>query len=112
MSDADLPLFAWSPSETPAKFKRAKGDPRDYAAEWSAFVEDFADIAANIRQRAEILRRNGVARIEVNALFALARQDYATSVNNSWRAACADWLVAQDPRLDALIERRARRRTK
>lgn len=39
--DADLPLLSWRPTETPEKFRRAKGDPRDYAAEFRAFVEEY-----------------------------------------------------------------------
>lgn len=40
LADSDLPLFNWTPpnEETPEKFKRAPDDPRDFTAEWLAFV--------------------------------------------------------------------------
>ncbi len=110
LADSDLPLFAWA--ETPERFRRAKGDPRDYAAEWRAFAEARPDVAASILKHASDAADLGLPRVEVNALFADARARFGVSLNNSWRAAAASWCCEQDPRLDALIERRRRKVTK
>lgn len=97
-------LLSWrpappsDPSPTPAKFRRAKGDPRDYAAEWAAFVEAHPATCA--------------PRVEVDNPFAVAREMHRVTLNNSWRAAAADWLVEHKPQLDDLIERRKRKATK
>jgi hypothetical protein len=116
IADADLPLFAWSPpadpSPTPEKFRRAKGDPRDYRAEWLAFVEAQPDAALTIRDRAYGLMMDGHERISVALIFEHVRCDLHVSINTSHAAACSDWLIAQDPRLAGLIERRQRKVTK
>jgi hypothetical protein len=113
--DADLPLFAWSPpvdpSPTPERFRRAKDDPRDYAVEWAAWVDANPTIAAELLSMAR--GHIGVQmRCEVNSLFGGIRLLRRVQMNNSHRAAAADWLIAQDPRLAGLIERRQRKVTK
>lgn len=110
LADSDLPLFAWA--ETPERFRRAKGDPRDYRAEWDAFAAERPDVAAYICEQVERRRDAGVARIAVNVIVEHAREAFAVTINNSWRAAIADDLCERDPRLDALIERRRRKVTK
>lgn len=109
-------LLSWrpasEPSETPEKFKRAKGDPRDYAAEWAAFVKANHVIAISIEDDALDLMRRGAKRIEINALFAEARARHRCTLNNSLRAAAASWIVDRNPDLDALIERRRRKVTR
>jgi len=113
--DDDLPLLAWRPvshEETPAKFRRGKGDPRDYAAEWRAFVDGHPQIAGFIAYEARIAMLGGAARVSVNALFEAARDRHHATLNQSWRAAAADWLIQGDPALARVIERRTRRTTK
>lgn len=110
-----LPLFSWRPAEaapTPEKFKRAPGEPRDYRAEWDRFVEANPSIADSILRHAVTDLTLGLPRVEVNALFADARARFTVTLNNSWRAACADWLCEREPRLAELIERRRRKVTK
>lgn len=115
---AGMPLFDWSPAPdtspapTPVRFVRAKGDPRDYRAEWLAWVEAHQAAAQAIEDHALDEYRRGQPRIEVNALFASVRRDMRVSLNHNYRAACADWLVEREPRLDALIERRRRKVTR
>lgn len=110
MSQPDL--LSWRPSETPAKFRRAKGDPRDYAAEWAAFVEAHPAVADDMLARCRHMAATCAPRVEVNNLFAVAREMHRVTLNNSWRAAAADWLVEHEPQLDDLIERRKRKATK
>ena len=38
-----------------------------------------------------------------------ARLRFKVTINNSWRAPAADWLVTMDASLDAVIERRKRK---
>lgn len=115
MSD-DLPLLSWrpaeEPSETPEKFKRTKGDPRDYRVEWDRFVKEHPAIAISIKDDALDLMRSGAKRIEINALFAEARARHRCTLNNSLRAAAASWIVDRNPDLDDLIERRRRKATR
>ena len=113
--DDNLPLLAWRPAsheETPAKFRRAKGEPRDYAADFAKWRAAHPEIAASLLQWAVDAIRLGVRRVEVNVLFAEARRVYGITANNSHRAAAADWLIAQEPRLADLIERRRRKVTR
>ena len=118
LGDADLPLLAWrpaatsEPAPTPEKFKRAKGDPRDYAAEWRAFVDGCPQIAGFVAYEARAAMLRGDARVSVNALFEAARARHRATLNQSWRAAAADWLIAGDPALATVFERRTRRSTK
>jgi hypothetical protein len=60
--------------------------------------------------RAQAALRAGAKRISVNALVEAARQELKLEVNNTWRSWLADDLVGVDPALDAVIERRARRK--
>lgn len=111
-------LFQWSPpapvaaptvEPTPDKFRRAPGDPRDYRAEWDAFVAAHYEIAAWIAHAALADLRDG-KRVEVNALFALARARFRCTLNNSWRAGAADYLIEHHPELRDAITRRERKR--
>lgn len=97
---------------TPEKFRRAKGEPRDYRAEWLAWVERNPEIADHIERTALRALLHQESRIEVNALFSDARKTFHRTANQSYRAACADWLVEREPRLADLIERRKRKVTK
>lgn len=108
----DGPLFAWQPAETPERFKRAKGKPRDYRVETVAFFTARPDVFAWIMQQASYCRAAGHARIEINQIVADARRQFAVSINNSWRAAIADIVCERDPRLCTMIERRRRKATK
>ena len=114
LADADLPLFAHAAraAETPERFKRAPGDPRDYAAEVAAFLDANPNVEFWIRHAVEACRAAGHRRIAINAIVEEARRLFEVSINNSWRAAIADRLCAADPRLDRLIERRRRKVTK
>jgi len=87
---------------------RAKRPPRDFAAEVTAFFADRPDVATWLTAAVEACRAGGHRRIAVNAIVEEARRLFRVSIDNSWRAAIADWLIAADPRLDALIERRRR----
>jgi len=91
--------------------QRAKAG-RDYAAEWAAFVAARPDIATWLTAAVEACRVAGHRRIAVNAIVEEARRLFVTPIDNSWRAALADRLIAADPRLDGLIERRRRRVTR
>lgn len=95
---------------TPEKFRRAPGDPRDYRAEWDAFVAARPDVAEWIAQTAKVDALLG-HRVEVNALFTMARARYLATLDNSLRASCSDWLIERNPELAAVIKRRARKRT-
>lgn len=113
LTDADLPLFAprpaAKPSETPEKFTAAANPkPRDYAKKWRTWVDANPHAASVIRDRAYLLLMDGAERIEVNKIFADVRAELRVSLNHSLRAACADWLIAQEPRLAGVIERRRR----
>ena len=112
-------LFQWSPpapvaaptvEPTPEKFRRAPGDPRDYRAEWDAFVAARPDVADRI-ERIALARRLLDLRVEVNALFAQVREEFKATLDNSTRAACSDWLIERNPELAAVIKRRACKRT-
>lgn len=109
-------LLSWRPSEPtagcPEKFRRAKGEPRDYAREFAAFIEAHPSVADHIRRSAIDLLLAGVERISVALLFEQARAELKVSINTSYAAAASDWLCATEPRLRALIERRRRRTTK
>jgi hypothetical protein len=111
--DADLPLLSWRPAPTPEPFTAAANPkPRDYRLAWDAFVEARPDVAGSIYEHALADLRIGLPRVEVNALFADARARFTVTLNNSWRAAAADWLCEREPRLADLIERRRRKVTK
>ena len=93
---------------------RAARDPdgaikvrRDYAAEWTAYVEAHPDVAAAIEADALGQASRGAARVSVALLFEAQRAKGHT-LNASHRAPCADWLVERHPRLEPLIERRRR----
>lgn len=109
-------LLQWRPpaaptvEPTPEKFRRASGDPRDYRAEWEAFVAARPDVADRI-ERIALSRRLLDLRVEVNALFAQVREEFKATLDNSTRAACSDWLIERNPELAAVIKRRARKRT-
>lgn len=106
-------LFAWAASATTAGPRPSSADgtraPRDYAAEWARFVELRADVAGWILAEARAALAAGRTRCAVATLFEAARIKFAVTLNNSWRAPAADWLVATAPELDAVIERRVRR---
>ena len=91
---------------------RAKRAPRDFAAEVAAFLAARPDIATWLTAAVEACRVAGHRRIAVNAIVEEARRLFVTPIDNSWRAALADRLIAADPRLDGLIERRRRRVTR
>ena len=91
---------------------RAKRAPRDFAAEVAAFLVARPDIATWLTAAVEACRVAGHRRIAVNAIVEEARRLFVTPIDNSWRAALADRLIAADPRLDGLIERRRRRVTR
>ena len=91
---------------------RAKRAPRDFAAEVAAFLAARPDIATWLTAAVEACRVAGHQRIAVNAIVEEARRLFVTPIDNSWRAALADRLIAADPRLDGLIERRRRRVTR
>lgn len=107
-----LPLFAWTEAPTPTKFVRAPDDPRDYRAEWDRWREANPKPWAFIRAQAAAMLAAEVKRVSVNALFERVREVYAVSINHDWRAICADDLIAQEPKLGAMIERRRRTVTK
>lgn len=88
---------------------RAKRAPRDFAAEVAAFLAARPDIATWLTAAVEACRVAGHRRIAVNAIVEEARRLFEVSINNSHRAAISDWLIAGDPRLDRVIERRRRR---
>ena len=104
------PVAAPTVEPTPDKFRRAPGDPRDYRAEWDAFVAARPDVAEWIAQTAKVDASLG-HRVEVNALFALARAKFRCTLNNSWRAGAADHLIERHPELRDAITRRERKRT-
>lgn len=91
---------------------RAQRAPRDFAAEVAAFLVARPDIATWLTAAVEACRVAGHRRIAVNAIVEEARRLFVTPIDNSWRAALADRLIAADPRLDGLIERRRRRVTR
>ena len=91
---------------------RAKRAPRDFAAEVAAFLAARPDIATWLTAAVEACRAGGHRRIAVNAIVEEARRLFVTPIDNSWRAALADRLIAADPRLDGLIERRRRKATR
>lgn len=91
---------------------RAKRAPRDFAAEVAAFLAARPDIATWLTAAVEACRVAGHRRIAVNAIVEEARRLFVTPIDNSWRAALADRLIAADPRLDGLIERRRRKATR
>ena len=91
---------------------RAKRAPRDFAAEVTAFLAARPDIATWLTAAVEACRVAGHRRIAVNAIVEEARRLFVTPIDNSWRAALADRLIAADPRLDGLIERRRRKATR
>lgn len=91
---------------------RAKRAPRDFAAEVAAFLVARPDIATWLTAAVEACRAAGHRRIAVNAIVEEARRLFVTPIDNSWRAALADRLIAADPRLDGLIERRRRKATR
>jgi D-alanyl-D-alanine carboxypeptidase len=97
----------------PAAFVRRSDDPRDYAAEWAAYrlTEEGAQIATHILSCARAAIDEGVARVSTKALVEVAREWMLATINNSWTAAIADWLIAEEPRLATLIRRRARKAT-
>ncbi len=85
--------------------------PRDYTAEWSAYAAgDGAEVAAEIEREALALAAAGARRISVAAIFERRRAS-GVGLNQSWRAACADWLCDRHVALADLIERRKRRAT-
>ena len=91
---------------------RAKRAPRDFAAEVAAFLAARPDIATWLTAAVEACRVAGHRRIAVNAIVEEARRLFVTPIDNSWRAALADRLIAADPRLNGLIERRRRKVTR
>lgn len=96
---------------TPSHFRRAPGDPRDYAAEWDAFEAAHYAVMDTIAMEARAALDRGDKRIEVRALFTEARRVHKVNLNNSWCARCADRLMEIEPRLAGLIRRRARKAT-
>ena len=111
-------LLAWPTSRTTSGPRPASADGtrarRDYTAEWCAFVALRHDVAAWIldearRMAAESRARHPKPRVAVATIFEAARVKFGATINNSWRAPSADWLVTMDPTLDDVIERRVRR---
>ena len=106
-------LFAWPAAQTTSGPRPTSADgerkARDYAAEWARFVELRPDIAAWILTEARAAVAAGRTRVAVATLVEAARVKFGATINNSWRAPAADWLVATAPTLDAVIERRARK---
>ena len=93
---------------------RAARDPdgfvkvrRNYAAEWTAYVEAHPEVAAEIEAAALASLASGAARISVALIFEGERTKGHT-MNASHRAPCADWLIERHPQLTGAIERRRR----
>jgi hypothetical protein len=61
-----------------------------------------------IEREALALAATGARRISVAAIFERRRAS-GVGLNQSWRAACADWLCERHAALADLIERRKRR---
>lgn len=108
------PLFQWRAAETtdgprpPSAIRARKpATPPDYTAQWCAFVEANHEIAAWILAEAQAMARTS-SRVAVATLVEAARIKFRATINNSWRAPTADWLVTMEPRLGAVIERRKR----
>ena len=92
----------------PRQAVEAPAGPRDYAAEWIAYAAgEGAEVAAEIEREALALAAAG-ARLSVAAIFERLRAS-GVGLNQSWRAACADWLCERHAALVDLIERRKRR---
>ena len=92
----------------PRQAVEAPAGPRDYTAEWSAYAAgEGAEVAAEIEREALALAAAG-ARLSVAAIFERLRAS-GVGLNQSWRAACADWLCDRHAALADLIERRKRR---
>lgn len=91
----------------PRQAVEAPAGPRDYTAEWSAYAAgEGAEVAAEIEREALALAAAG-ARLSVAAIFERLRAS-GVGLNQSWRAACADWLCERHVALADLIERRKR----
>ena len=109
----DLPLFAWHQSAeaapTPDRYRNVPR-PREYAAAWAAWVEAHPETAAEILAMARAHLPS--TRCSVDGLFLAVRTQLHTPMNHSFRAAAADHLIATDPRLAAVIERRKRTATR
>jgi len=106
-----LDLTSWQAAPTIAGPRPTSADgarpSRDYAAQWCAFVDARHDVAAWILDEA---RRQSIrGRVAVANLVEEARLRFKVTINNSWRAPAADWLVTMDASLDAVIERRKRK---
>lgn len=111
MTQLDLTYHA-APTTSGPRPRHAVDAPagrRDYAAEWTAYAAgEGATVAAEIEQEARALAAAGARRISVAAIFERRRAS-GVGLNQSWRAACADWLCERAPTLADLIERRKRR---
>ena len=111
MTQLDI-TFAAAPTTSgprPRRAVEAPAGPRDYTAEWSAYsAGEGAEIAAEIEREALALAAAGARRISVAAIFERRRAS-GVGLNQSWRAACADWLCDRHVALADLIERRKRR---
>lgn len=109
----DLPLLAWrpAPSETPDRYTAAANPkPRDYAGAWLAWVDAHPDVAAEILAMARA--HLPATRCSVDGLFLAVRSQLRIPMNHSHRAAAADWLCREEPRLADVIERRKRKATR
>ena len=106
-----LDLTSWQAAPTIAGPRPTSADgtrpSRDYTAQWCAFVAARHDVAAWILDEAR--RRAPHGRVAVANLVEEARLRFKVTINNSWRAPAADWLVVMAPELDAVIERRKRK---
>lgn len=106
-----LDLTSWQAAPTIAGPRPTSADgarpSRDYTAQWCAFVDARHDVAAWILEEAR--RRAPHGRVAVANLVEEARLRFKVTINNSWRAPAADWLVVMAPELDAVIERRKRK---
>ena len=110
--DTQPSLLTWRAEETTSGPRSPASDGERIAAtpaeRWGAFTRAHPDIAAWVLAEARDAIARGEKRVSTKALIERARALFRVSINNNATSAAADWLVAEDVSIDAVVERRAR----
>lgn len=95
-----------------ARLRQMVPDSRDHDARWAAFVWLRPDVGERVLAYCRGERAKGETRIGIKRCWEELRGTVGAGVtlNNSWTAPAARWVVARDPSLAGYIEMRERKR--